>query len=133
MVKVIDFGLAKAATATASEANLTHGGFVGTPAFASPEQFTGTSVDVRSDLYSLGITLWEMLIGQTPFRGSPAEVIYQHQQVPLPLEQLNDVPQPVLVLLEVLLQKDPTRRFQTPTELLKALATIESAMSQWSR
>src|SRR5260370_27971653 len=56
-VKVIDFGLAKAA-ATASEPNLTHGDFVGTPAFASPEQFTGTSVDVRSDLYSLVIALW---------------------------------------------------------------------------
>ncbi len=55
-VKVIDFGLAKAAATAAVETNLTHGGFVGTPAFSSPEQFTGTSVDVRSDLYSLGIT-----------------------------------------------------------------------------
>jgi eukaryotic-like serine/threonine-protein kinase len=56
-VKVIDFGLAKAVATAGSEADLTHGGFVGTPAFASPERFTGASVDVRSDLYSLGITL----------------------------------------------------------------------------
>jgi NACHT domain len=69
-----------------------------------------------------------MLVGKAPFRGTPAEIMYHHQQVSLPLEQLNDVPQPVLVLLEVLLQKDPTRRLQTPTHLLKALATIESAI-----
>jgi len=82
-VKVIDFGLAKAVTTAGSEADLTHGGFVGTPAFASPERFTGASVDVRSDLYSLVITLWDMLTGQTPFRGSPTEMMYQHQHAPL--------------------------------------------------
>ncbi len=107
---------------------MTHGGFVGTPSFASPEQFTDTSVDVRSDLYSLGITLWQMLTGQTPFRGTPVEVIYQHQHAPLPLEQLNDVPQPVVVLLDVLLEKDPGRRFQNPAELLKAIPTITGAI-----
>src|ERR1700733_3744308 len=66
IVKMIDFGLAKAAATAESESDITHGGFVGTPSFASPEQFTNTGVvDVRSDLYSLGITLWEMLTGQT--------------------------------------------------------------------
>jgi serine/threonine protein kinase len=91
-VKVIDFGLAKAAATAGSETDLTHGGFVGTPAFASPERFAGSSVDVRSDLYSLGITLWEMLAGQTPFRGDYAQVMYQHQYAPLPLGQLEGVP-----------------------------------------
>src|SRR5271165_139344 len=75
-VKVIDFGLAKAVATSGSESEITHGGFVGTPSFASPEQFTNISVDVRSDLYSLGITLWEMLTGQTPFRGASVEVMY---------------------------------------------------------
>jgi serine/threonine protein kinase len=90
-VKVIDFGLAKAAATAGCEVDLTHGGFVGTPAFASPERFTGANADVRSDLYSLGITLWEMLTGQTPFRGDYARVMYQHQYAPLPLGQLEGV------------------------------------------
>ena len=104
------------------------GAFAGTPEFASPEQFAGVGVDIRSDLYSLGVTLWEMLTGQAPFRGSPAEVMYQHQHAPLPLEQLKGVPQPVVVLLEVLLEKDPARRFQNPAELLKAMPTITDAI-----
>src|SRR6516162_2885071 len=86
MVKVIDFGLAKVVT-TATETDLTYGGFVGTPAFASPEQFSGIGVDIRSDLYSVGIILWKMLTGHVPFSGSPIEVMYQHQHTPLPLEQ----------------------------------------------
>ena len=69
-----------------------------------------------------------MVTGHAVFRGSPAEVMYQHQHAPLPLEQLEDVPQPVVVLLEVLLEKDPARRFQNPTELLKAIPTITGAI-----
>src|SRR6202035_5348388 len=106
----------------------TPGAFAGTPEFASPEQFAGVGVDIRSDLYSLGVTLWTMLTGKTLFRGTPAEVMYQHQHVPLPLEQLEGVPQPVVVLLEVLLEKNPGQRFQNPAELLKALPTIVGAI-----
>jgi serine/threonine protein kinase len=127
-VKVIDFGLAKAVAATASDPNLTYGGFVGTPAFASPEQFAGNSVDARSDLYSLGITLWQMVVGQPPFQGSPTEVMYQHQNAPLPLEQVKGVPQPVVALLEVLLEKDPARRLQSPADLLNALPKVTDAV-----
>src|SRR5262245_55945692 len=65
-----------------------------------------------------------MVTGQTPFRGPSAEVMYQHQHAPLPLERLKDVPQPVIVLLEKLLEKDPVQRFRTPNELLKAIPTI---------
>jgi hypothetical protein len=69
-----------------------------------------------------------MLTGHVVFRGSPAEVMYQHQHAPLPLEQLEGFPQPVVTFLEVLLEKDPARRFQNPAELLKAMATITGAI-----
>jgi len=69
-----------------------------------------------------------MLIGQVPFRGTGAEVMYKHLHAPLPLEQLEDVPEPVVVLLETLLEKDPARRFQNPAELLKAIPTITGAI-----
>jgi hypothetical protein len=55
-----------------------------------------------------------MVTGQTPFRGPSAEVMYQHQHAPLPLEKLEHVPQPVVVLLELLLEKDSARRFRSP-------------------
>src|SRR3981189_599405 len=98
--KIIDLGLAKPAPdAQPAEAALsTPGAFAGTPEFASPEQFAGIQVDIRSDLYSLGVTLWQMVTGQAPFQGSPAEVMYQHQHASLPLDRLKRVSQPVVVL-----------------------------------
>src|SRR6266550_5451931 len=69
-----------------------------------------------------------MVTGQTPFRGPSAKVMYQHQHAPLPRERLKDVPQPVVFLLEKLLEKDPAQRFQTPNELLKAIPTIVGAI-----
>jgi serine/threonine protein kinase/tetratricopeptide (TPR) repeat protein len=127
--KIIDLGLAKTLDESASEAGISSpGAFVGTPEFASPEQFGGVGVDIRSDLYSLGVTLWVMVTGQTPFRGPSAEVMFQHQHAPLPRERLKDVPQPVAVFLGKLLEKDPAQRFQTPNELLKAMPTITGAI-----
>src|SRR5271165_3748346 len=127
--KIIDLGLAKAANESGAQTAIsTPGAFTGTPEFASPEQFAGVQVDIRSDLYSLGATLWEMLTGQTPFRGTSAELMYRHLRAPLAIEQLEGVPQPVVALLEVLLEKDPAQRFQTPTELLKVMPTITGAI-----
>jgi serine/threonine protein kinase/tetratricopeptide (TPR) repeat protein len=127
--KIIDLGLAKTLDESASEAGISSpGAFAGTPEFASPEQFAGVGVDIRSDLYSLGVTLWVMVTGQTPFRGPSAEVMYKHQHAPLPRERLKDVPQPVVVLLEKLLEKDPAQRFQTPNDALKAMPTITGAI-----
>jgi serine/threonine protein kinase len=112
--KIIDLGLAKTLDESASEAGISSPGvFVGTPEFASPEQFAGVGVDIRSDLYSLGVTLWVMVTGQTPFRGPSPEVMHQHQHASLPLEQLQGLPQPVVLLLEVLLEKDPGGGFRT--------------------
>jgi serine/threonine protein kinase/predicted ATPase len=132
--KIIDLGLAKSVNEPTSQTAISMpGGFAGTPEFASPEQFAGVGVDIRSDLYSVGVTLWEMLTGRAPFRGSPAEVMYQHQHAPLPVDQLEDVPEPVRVLIEVLLEKDPGQRFQNPTELLRVMPTITGALDSRHR
>jgi serine/threonine protein kinase len=132
--KIIDLGLAKTVLEQGSQTAISAlGAFVGTPEFASPEQFAGVAVDIRSDLYSLGVTLWEMLTGKTPFSGTPPEVLYQHQHVPLPLNRLVGIPQPVVVLLEVLLEKDPKRRFQSPAELIQAIPVIAGAIETGSR
>jgi serine/threonine protein kinase len=129
--KIIDLGLAKG---VAEENSLsTVGAFVGTPAYASPEQFAGIATDIRSDLYSLGVTLWEMLNGKLPFGGSAAELMYQHQHAELPIEKLKSVPAPVIALLQVLLAKDPNQRFQTPARLLHALTKVRAAVSSGSK
>jgi serine/threonine protein kinase len=132
--KIIDLGLAKPAPDAPAEAAIsTPGAFSGTPEFASPEQFAGVGVDIRSDLYSLGVVLWEMVTGHAVFSGSPAEVMHQHQHAPLPLDMLEAIPQPVVVLLEVLLEKDPARRYQNPAELLKVIPTIATAIGAGRR
>jgi serine/threonine protein kinase/Tfp pilus assembly protein PilF len=134
--KIIDLGLAKTVGESAPESAISVlGGFAGTPEFASPEQFAGVEVDIRSDLYSLGVTVWKMLTGRTPFRGSPPEVMYQHQHGTLPLEQMKDVPQPFVSLLEALLEKDPGKRPQSPVELqgqLRKLSVELQAKDQWT-
>jgi serine/threonine protein kinase/tetratricopeptide (TPR) repeat protein len=125
--KIIDLGLAKGVSEPGAESAISNPGtLAGTPAFASPEQLAGLGFDIRSDLYSLGVTLWEMLAGQAPFGGSSTEVIYQRQHEPLPFEQLKGLPRPVAVLLEVLLEKDPAQRIQSPAELLKAIELIRA-------
>jgi len=82
--KIIDLGLAKGVVD--KDTISTAGSFTGTPGYASPEQFAGIGTDIRSDLYSLGVTLWEMLSGKLPFQGSSAELMYQHQYAALPSE-----------------------------------------------
>jgi predicted ATPase len=132
--KIIDLDLAKSLHEPGSQAAIsTPEAFAGTPEFASPERFAGIGADVRSDLYSLGVTLWEMVTGKVPFRGTYGEVMYQHQHAALPLEQLEGVPQPVAVLLEVLLEKDPGRRYQNPAELLKAIPKITARIEAGRR
>ena len=112
-IKVIDFGLAKALAETPEARALTRGGFVGTPAFASPEQFTDAPVDVRSDIYSLGATLWYLLTGHMPFGD---RVVNKSDERPAvvrpPIEQLKaaGVPPRFSSLLVAMLAIEPAAR-----------------------
>jgi serine/threonine protein kinase/tetratricopeptide (TPR) repeat protein len=113
IVKIIDFGLAKVLNAPVELTRLTHDGFVGTPAFASPEQFENSALDVRSDIYSLGATLWFALTGKTPFGGQGFEEIRRAQQSDvLPIEQLKAarVPSRLKSLLKSMLAFEPAAR-----------------------
>src|SRR5215471_10172165 len=113
LVKIIDFGLAKAIHTAADPKSLTHDRFVGTPAFASPEQFEHSALDVRSDIYSLGETLWFALTGKTPFSGYTLEEIHRAQKANvLPIEQLKaaHVPTRLRSLLESMLAFEPAAR-----------------------
>jgi len=113
VVKIIDFGLAKALRAPADPMSLSRGGFIGTPEFASPEQFEHCPLDVRSDIYSLGATLWFALTGYTPFVGHKVEEIHHAQQSGvLPIEQLKAarVPSGLRSLLESMLALEPASR-----------------------
>ena len=123
-MKVIDFGLAKAIADAGGETDLTHGEFVGTPNFASPEQFGSGPVDARSDIYSLGATLWFALTGLAPHSGSTIEEIRDRQtRDDLPVEQLvaRKVPAPVIKLLRRLLAVDPAERPASARELMEKL------------
>jgi serine/threonine-protein kinase len=132
-VKVIDFGLAKAIADAGGETDLTHGEFVGTPNFASPEQFGSGPVDARSDIYSLGATLWFALTGLAPHSGSTIEEIRDRQtRDDLPVEQLvaRKVPEPIIKLLRCTLAVDPARRPASARELMEALESCRRKLSR---
>jgi serine/threonine protein kinase/TPR repeat protein len=132
LVKVIDFGLAKVPKDSGEDSGaLTVAGFVGTPHFASPEQIEEGEVDIRSDIYSLGVTLYFGLTGHSPFSGSIGQVMSQQLYKPLPLAPLEHLPQCVVSLLQHMMEKDPNKRPQTPQDLQKAiLACIEEIQHQ---
>jgi eukaryotic-like serine/threonine-protein kinase len=131
-VKVIDFGLAKAIADAGAEMDLTRGGFVGTPSFASPEQFGSGTVDARSDIYSLGATLWFALTGLAPHLGKTMEEIRDRKtRDDPPVAQLvaRKVPEPLVKLLRSTLAIDPGKRPASPRELMEALESCRRKLT----
>jgi serine/threonine protein kinase len=123
LLKVLDFGIARIPTLP----SLTQSGFIGSPYYASPEQAMGEEVDIRSDIYSSGIVLYELLSGNTPFDAkSPWSIISQHiTSDPPPIELPNgEIPEEVRKLIGRMLAKRPEERFQTPGAVRQALAAI---------
>jgi serine/threonine protein kinase len=117
-VKVMDFGIARAVSESAATITETSA-IVGTAQYFSPEQARGESVDARTDLYSTGVVLFEMLTGQAPFRGeNPVAVAYQHvNQIPSPPSSLNRTVSPAVdAVVEHALSKDRFSRFQSASE-----------------
>ncbi len=128
-VKVADFGIARAMNAS-SENNLTQvGSVMGTATYFSPEQAQGAQPDPRSDLYSLGIVLYEMVAGKPPFAGeNPVSIAYkQVHDLPQPLNQLvADVPRPFEAIVAKLLAKDPNMRYANAEALRDDLRRYRS-------
>jgi len=128
-VLVTDFGIAKAAqaaqAATPGAAQLTSEGMIiGTPQYMSPEQASGDTLDGRSDIYSLGIVVYQMLTGTPPFDGPSSASILAQQltQTPAPIRRVRpDVSEEMAFVLERMLEKSPAKRFQTATEVSRAL------------
>lgn len=124
-VKVTDFGIARAIS-SATTMTITDT-IVGSAHYFSPEQARGADIETRSDLYSLGIVLYEMLTGELPFRGdSPISVALKHiQELPKPPGLINpDIPESVEKLIMKAIAKDPEDRFATADEMKEAIDEI---------
>lgn len=132
VVKVLDFGLAKP---IGSPYGITRAGqLLGTPIYMSPEQCKGERLDERSDIYALGILMYELLCGDPPFYyESPQRIIHAHLKEPIvPPSRRDpkvDIPKPLEWMLLCCMHKDPDRRFQTMREVHEEMGHIASALS----
>jgi serine/threonine-protein kinase len=127
IVKVMDFGMSRRTTELSSETNA--GEIVGTIAYMAPERFLGKSADARSDLYSVGVVMYEVFAGRVPFQSAAEDlvaVIFAHvNETPASLRSINRaVPAQIDRIVLTLLAKDPDERVQTARELIAALQAL---------
>jgi serine/threonine protein kinase/tetratricopeptide (TPR) repeat protein len=130
-VKVIDFGLAKMVGHQEPKDRITYDGFIGTPAFASPEQFSGAEIDQRSDYFSLGSTLFYLLTGTQPFKADEiAKLLNRTDPVGTSWSSSlpKTIPSPVQKLTTALLSPDPKDRPQNGQALVEAIARCQQAV-----
>src|ERR671925_861396 len=127
-LKVTDFGIARSGASQMTEV----GSIIGTAQYLSPEQARGAPVDQRSDVYSVGIVLYEMLTGKVPFTGdTPLEIAMKHlSEVPVPPSELrDDVPDDLDLVVLRALAKDPEDRYQSAEEMDADLARVAKGLS----
>lgn len=135
-VKVTDFGIAHVEEMGAGEQRTRVGDVIGTPQYMSPEQARGDKLDGRSDLFSVGIVMYQMLTGHRPFRGENLVAIATKivNEQPKPVHELRkDVPASLRRVVERCLAKDPAQRFQSGRELAEALVKIRSEIDEKTR
>ena len=127
-LKVTDFGIARSGASQMTEV----GSIIGTAQYLSPEQARGAPVDQRSDVYSVGIVLYEMLTGKVPFTGdAPLEIAMKHlSEVPVPPSELrDDVPDDLDLIALRALAKDPEDRYQTAAEMDADLERVQRGLA----
>ena len=135
LVKVTDFGIAHVTSSTAG-GDTRVGDVLGTPQYMSPEQTKGSKVDGRSDLFSVGIILYQMLSGQAPFKSDSivALAVMIANDEPVPIQKLRpDIPQDMRRIVERCLAKSPDRRFQTGRELADAMIHLQRELEDEAR
>ena len=132
-IKVADFGLARVGLdAESSATNLTQAGLtLGTPRYMSPEQVQGKQVDIRSDMYSLGVTMYHLFSGRPPYEANdPIALAVMHlHETPTPLDRArgkDDLPEWLIALVSRLMSKLPEDRYQSPREMLDAVRSKEA-------
>ncbi|HEY5730731.1 MAG TPA: protein kinase [Anaerolineales bacterium] len=124
---ISDFGIAKLSRAQVS--NVTGSGIIGTPAYMAPEQASGETVDGRSDIYAIGIILFEMLTGRQPYEAdTPMAIAIKHITDPVPhiLEANPNLPADVETIIQTAMAKNKDDRFSTAVEMVEALRSVGS-------
>ncbi len=130
VIRLMDFGIAKQTEGQGGADLTATGHIVGTPEYMSPEQALGQKIDFRSDIYALGIVVFELFTGDVPFRGeTPLATIFKQVQEPPPLEKHASLSPPVVAVLAKALAKAPDQRFTSATEMAQALDEATSGLA----